>query len=545
MSQTITAIAGLWPLALIVVLLIGMVMFQAQIRALLERLSKFSMKRGQTEVVIEGNVKQATVVAEPPAPATAESQPQTEVPKELPAATSDTPPFRAMLDAIFDHRFDDAQTAFEALQANAPDETSRLKSEVMYHAMLYADGGGRASLPRIEEIANAHADIRAFALGWIGLAYSKVSALEQARDAVARAIAASTNDDDRVEHSIALARIHQQTGDLDQGMSILTNAFGWSESTEASLNLYRAVASMLKDRGDKLLRAVALEKAVELSPSDRKVRFSAAYAESEADLAHVASANYDTLIDQNPDSSSTEMNNIGVEVEKFSLPIKEVAFYRSAAKQGNTLATSNLGYKLLNQGFLDEARELLDKAKLRDDVHPNVNGALAEAARREAAESETWKGILKHGAAHRLFLHAFADARFRPYAGLRAFDGTWKAPDGSTFQIEEKEGAKISAVWGPEGMTLGTITGVNSRRKFEGLRVNRSVVGVIEKWSQIGFGQSGYFSGGSPALAHVSTNGDHFGVLAVGKDSPQVISFTRVREPEPPPLGDSPQVGRS
>jgi len=52
-------------------------------------------------------------------------------------------------------------------------------------------------------------------------AYWKVSAFEQARDAVSRAIAASTTDDERAEHTTTLARIHQQTGDLDRATSLV------------------------------------------------------------------------------------------------------------------------------------------------------------------------------------------------------------------------------------------------------------------------------------------------------------------------------------
>lgn len=266
------------------------------------------------------------------------------------------------------------------------------------------------------------------------------------------------------------------------------DAFGWPVSNDARLKLYRAVATIFKDRGDKLMRAVALEKAVELSPPDRELRFSAAYAESETALAHLASANYEALIDQDPKSSGVEMNNLGVQADAFKLPIESVALYRSAAKQGEILATA--AYKLINQGFIDEARERLDEAKVREDVHSNVNEALADASKRETAEVETWKNIVKQGVAHRLFLHGFAEARFLPHIGPPLLDGNWKAPDGGTFQIEEKDGSAL--------------------------------VGVIKTWNQpILSGGSGYFDyTGTTALAYVSPDGARVEVFTVDKDSP-------------------------
>jgi hypothetical protein len=266
MPQTISAIAGLWPLALVVVLGIGMLIFKRQIGALLERLSKLSMKRGQTEVVIESKAQEAIVVAEH-APATVEPPKQEETPKELPPAASQENSFGVMLDALTEHRFDDAQTAFEARQAAEADQTEKLREEVFYLA-----------------------------------------------------------------------------------------AFEMAVSKDTQLKLYRAAAGIFKDRGDKLMRPVALEKALELNPSDRDLRFSAAYAESEADLPHLASANYEALIEQDLKSSAVAMNNLGVQADAFKLPIKSVALYRASMKEGETLATANLAYKLLNQGFIDEAR---------------------------------------------------------------------------------------------------------------------------------------------------------------------------------------------
>lgn len=182
MPQTIGAIAGLWPLALIIGLFIGMLIFRRQLATLLDRLSKFSMKRGQTEVTIESKPLEATVIAELPAPAMDEPPKQEETPKELPAASSEEgPSFGVMIGAIRDHRFDDGQAAFETLQAAEQDPITKLKNEVFYQGASYAQGNTEASLQRIEDIAAAHTDVRAFALGF--LAWEHISVRGKGRRA--------------------------------------------------------------------------------------------------------------------------------------------------------------------------------------------------------------------------------------------------------------------------------------------------------------------------------------------------------------------------
>jgi hypothetical protein len=82
MSQTITAISGLWPLALVCVLFVAMLVFKPEIRALPEWLSKFSLKRGHTEVVIESKGQAAIAVQASLASAVVEPPPQQEEPSK-------------------------------------------------------------------------------------------------------------------------------------------------------------------------------------------------------------------------------------------------------------------------------------------------------------------------------------------------------------------------------------------------------------------------------------------------------------------------------
>src|SRR3546814_18822125 len=66
-------------------------------------------------------------------------------------------------------------------------------------------------------------------------------------------------------------------------------------------------------------------------------------------------------------------NNLGVAYENQKLPIKAIYSYKESKKLGNTLAMSNLAYRFLHAGFLDEAKSVCEEAAKVPDHHQNVD----------------------------------------------------------------------------------------------------------------------------------------------------------------------------
>lgn len=528
MTANILAIAALWPLALIVLLGGAMVVFRKQIRMILERFSKLTFKRGQTELLLESTQDAAVaLLTARPNPLPSPAQPPTLVPDkpEEPVEKQDDPgSFRLMLNALRDGRLVDAHKAFEVLQSSESDAIARLRLEVFYRALRYVDAQDTSSIDRIEKLAG-NGEIRAFALGWLGWAFHQTKSFERATEAYRMAIEASITEDERAQHVSSLSELHLGVNDAQEAFSLLSGEIPRVTAPEAKRRLYKALAAVLEKQDDKLMRAVVLEKALELTPTESDLRFSAAYAASAASLPHVAAVNYEAIINSNPKSAAA-LNNLGVQADGFTLPIKSVHLYRAADDEGYTLATANLSYKLLGQGFLTEARERLEKCKAVSDVHPNVNGALAECARREEAETKKWAAILRVGASHKVFLHKFADRRFSAPTSGPGFAGPWQLSTGLSF-TSQLEGDRFVAIWGSG----------SAKRKLEGTITNGSVLGVVKKWQASYFAEhganrseqeQGFFEyGGDTALAYVTADGLRMEVLTLKDDAPQIDQFKR------------------
>ena len=59
------------------------------------------------------------------------------------------------------------------------------------------------------------------------------------------------------------------------------------------------------------------------------------------------------------------LNNLGVQYETLKMPGKCVESYYKSADHKETLAMANLAQKYLDQGFVNNAKELIDKANER------------------------------------------------------------------------------------------------------------------------------------------------------------------------------------
>ena len=96
----------------------------------------------------------------------------------------------------------------------------------------------------------------------------------------------------------------------------------------------------------------------------------------------------------------------------------------------------------MNGGFVSEAQEVLDEAKLKEDLHENVGYKLATLARKEE-ESETETEALAAAREQHQFLLSFAEAYFIKPSPDPQFEGIWRFPDGieatSTWTNDELE----------------------------------------------------------------------------------------------------------
>lgn len=520
--ELINAVAGLWKLVLAVTFLLAVLLFRERISDQLRRLLRLHVKRGETEITVEGTTAGDTslIVAQPIATGTTDPPPEIQSkPAALPAPSDQGSWFTNMFDSFLDRRLDDAKTAFEKLQASEPDAAARLRNEVLYYALRFTYGEDQTAMGELEKLSE-RAEVRADAFSWIAHCHKRLRAYSKAESAYREAIEASKSDEERSRNIASLAGLKAEIGQPQEAIELLTKAAQSMASQEARGALFVSLAGIYKDIGNTFARAVALEKAINLNPQNSSLRFDAAYAQSEAGLSQLSAANYDTLVNLEPDHPSA-FNNLGVEAGHLGLSTLSVQFYRRAAEKNETLAMANLAFLFLQAGFTSEATELLSTARAEKNVHPNVGQAIATVAERSDTEEKRWKAVLSVGARHKLFFESYAEALFFPVSE-QCFSGEWVSADGEHLTLSGDQ-SQISGEW----------SSGSKKRRIEGVPANRSARIKLKKWQTSPFSsQGGYFDAGEDGYGYVSEDKKRLYIVTVSRTEPVFLEFQKESSPQ-------------
>jgi hypothetical protein len=168
-----------------------------------------------------------------------------------------------------------------------------------------------------------------------------------------------------------------------------------------------------------------LERVVEIDPSEINTRFSLAYKHSEHENKDLALFHY--LKIPTRERTSATWNNLGVELDHFSLPAKSVEAYRTAEGLGETLAMSNIANKFISEGFLPEAQKQCNNALEIEDYHKNIGHTLALLRGLPDEENDELKKISEKAKPKTDHYKEFGRAIARPQPSELAEH--WQGPD--------------------------------------------------------------------------------------------------------------------
>lgn len=414
------------------------------------RLTQFLFKRGNTElkVILDAtNQIQETpeAASDPPAVNLIEEVPNIE------DKTSDQH-FSDMFNLLFDSRdLEKGEAAFQKLQSSTGDETSKLRNEILYYWLRFraGDSNALANLKSLLERGRLQEVIHFY----VGICYENSNDFAAAADAYV-ASAESSESTTRASSLIAAARCQYKNNQKNEALSLLMTELATINNDESQYIIYKGLAAIYELEDEDLLRAVALEKALEFKPNETEVLFSAGYAYRKSDQ-HLALLHYKTLIRFAPENAMA-LNNLGAAYEELGMPLKAVSFYRQARSLGNTLSAANLAYRFMNAGFSDEASSILSEAQKSDNVHANVASAMAAISKKADSEASDGKRVLELARERQRFIVSFANAYFRSSDGS-AFKGVWTDKSGIEITIEQVA-QQISATWVDSYITY-TLTG--------------------------------------------------------------------------------------
>lgn len=409
-------------------------------------------------------------VEEKPAPPPSSSPPREEEAAPVERTSEPTNPRMVMISAFFDGRIQDAEASYRSLLATETDSDARIRLESTYLALRYRYASDNSAIPKLKALAHASPDSRSEILAWVASSHQFARDFDAAETSYREAVETATTENERARRVVSLVECLGERGSLSVAIDLASEKLRDLLDPVNRAIVYKAIADIEKIAGNALMRAIALEKALEATPESAEALFAAAYAESECELSPTVLENYDTLLRFEP-KNGLAANNLAVELERLEMPIRSVGLYRRAVVEGNTLAMANLAYRFMNQGFSEEAREILKKAGQEADPHVNVSRATAALAERIEAEDKRWDSLVALSTAQRQFIRAYAESYYVPTEDVK-ISGSWLK--GQTAVLIEQTNAGLTATWSEQGV----------KHHLSGVLRNRSARVQMRKWER-------------------------------------------------------------
>ncbi|MCH9004846.1 MAG: hypothetical protein IH838_06085, partial [Proteobacteria bacterium] len=360
--------------------------------------------------------------------------------------------------AIASGDLEKATEIFDALQRDVDDADAKHSNEAFFLHDLYTDGASEDALKRLEQLherSRGDAQIET-STQWLAFCYAAAKDYKKEERTWTEGIAAVRNDAAKTNMIEGLAHLYKRNGETERGIQLLEERLKELDDDAQRASIYSNLASMDKEIGREDDAAIALEKSIEHSPGDRDRLFSAAYLQSERDLTLLSIANYQTLIQIDP-NHDTALNNLGVCAGELSLGGKKIALYGRALEHGSTLAMANLANAQINAGLWEDAEKTLDEARKKDKPHENIGHAIYRLQSRRKSEIEEWLGFGKRASEFQRKVREYGDALFDRSDAPVSFAGKWYTQKGDEVTIKNDNG-RIHGEWVEQRGFLGNNT---------------------------------------------------------------------------------------
>ena len=323
--------------------------------------------------------------------------------------------------------------AYKSLQETEHDPREKLANQVIHQYFRYI-AGATSAIEELQRLA-ATPDQSSLAYFWMGTCYEQSDEFEKAACAFKESALASDTPVLRSQRLERAAICLFKSGNRESAFSTIVEEISDAGDREAMASLYNGLASLYKLADDPELRAIALEKALELSPNDVDLLFNAGYAHGEKGSSHLNLLHYKKLLEFRSDHA-IGLNNVAIAYANLNMPIRAVTSYKAAVGELSTLAAANLANTFMDAGFKEEAESVLGKAREQGDLHPNVGSSMASLSKKDDDESQTEQQVAKMALEQQRFLRIFGESYFIP-ADRGDFSGEWHAEDGAATIVSE------------------------------------------------------------------------------------------------------------
>jgi tetratricopeptide (TPR) repeat protein len=210
----------------------------------------------------------------------------------------------------------------------------------------------------------------------LAVGLSKYSEHIDAAKAYERAGSAASTNKDKIIKYCRQALELAKAGDVAKSFLVINEQKNTVrsdlKSEESLLDIFIEIAKIVSD--DDLMIEIR-ERLSELRPDDFENRFSLAYKHSQMENGDLALYHYLRIPSDLRDSMA--WNNLGVSFQAHGMQAKAVKAFKRAAEKGESLAMSNLAYKLMNSGFVEEAEAEFQRGLKVEGFHRNIGEGIA------------------------------------------------------------------------------------------------------------------------------------------------------------------------
>jgi tetratricopeptide (TPR) repeat protein len=332
----------------------------------------------------------------------------------------------AIFDAVFegnDEKIAAIDARFQASEASS-DEVSKRKwlANIEYLSIAFGQGGNVSELRRFAEQVPEIDPI-----WWdLALVYEKFDDLSSAGISYERASAAASEPGRKIAalgraavafykagDLLAVGRIYEEIGRLASASAefegeVLEFEVNWAEATNS----------------DELLLG-ALERMLQLDPTNHDRRFQLAYKYSNLEMNQLATFHYQCI--PRPARTAMTWNNLGVAKTSLQLPGRAMTAFRKSEGLGETLAMSNIADRFIDSGFFPEAKDLLERALSQKDPDGRVASVLNRAEEARTYEDKKEAEVLEKAKLLSHFYREFGRALSRRVSDNLA--SKWVGPD--------------------------------------------------------------------------------------------------------------------
>jgi tetratricopeptide (TPR) repeat protein len=215
------------------------------------------------------------------------------------------------------------------------------------------------------------------------------------------------------------------------------------------------------------------EYALEIYPADVERRLTVAYRYGvELSVPSLGLFHYREVLavdEHNP----TALVNAGWAAEKLSFPITAVRYYRSGEKIGEALAATNLGWRLLDAGFADEAETLVATARAVDDGAAAADKLAVGIRERADDEESRWVTTRDKIKKVRQWRVKFAKAFGSSGPGAKSLTGLYVGTPNAVQLVGDEAGTVTGSLKLPTG-TMANLVG-----RLEGKALSFTWSGIV------------------------------------------------------------------